>query len=88
MIGIVLSGAGAALAFFRGRRVTSFYANDVYHMTERSHRRFAWASIAFTGAFAIALRFDALAVPLLAMYVLAFILYASSFARGYSGDDE
>lgn len=88
IIGMLLGGAGGALAFFRGRRVSSFYARDVYHMTERSHQRFAWTSIGFIAAFALALRVDALAVPLLAVYVLVLILYLSSFARGYSGEDE
>lgn len=85
---MLLGGAGGALAYFRGRRATSFYASDVYHMTERSHRQFAWASVGFVAAFAASLRWDVLAVPLLALYVLALILYLSSFARGYSGEDE
>jgi hypothetical protein len=74
--GAALALAGALLALTRARRPPSFYAAGVYHMTRRSHRRFA------------ALRWPFIVLPLLAIYTLAFVLYASSFARGFSGEDE
>lgn len=86
-IGLVFSLAGAALGLLRGRRA-SFYAEQVYHMTDRSHRTFAGVSLAFAGGFVIASRLPSVAVPLLAVYVLLLILYAASFVRGYSGEDE
>ncbi len=81
-----LSGAGVALARTRGAR--SFYAADVYHMTQRSHRRFAAASVVFAAAFIAALRWPVLTIPLLAVYALLLVLYLSSFARGFSGEDD
>ncbi|GAC1590479.1 MAG: hypothetical protein NVS3B28_17490 [Candidatus Velthaea sp.] len=86
-IGFILAIGGAAFAAQRARGV-SFYAAQVYHMTDRSHRTFTGVSVAFAGGFVIASRLPVLAVPLLAVYVLLLILYASSFARGYSGEDE
>jgi hypothetical protein len=88
VIGIVLGCAGALVAFARSRTPASFYAADVYHMTARSHRTFAIVSAAFAVAFACALIWPVFAVPLLALYTLAIIFYLSSFARGFSGEDE
>jgi len=88
VLGLVLSLAGAALALTRGRAPRSFYAADVYHMTLRSHRRFAALSAVFVTGFLVALRWPVLDTPLLAAYTLLFVLYASSFARGNSGEDE
>lgn len=88
MIGLVLSLGGGALALMRGRAPRSFYAADVYHMTARSHRRFALLSGAFTVGFLAALRWPVLDIPLLAVYTLFLILYVSSFARGFTGEDD
>jgi hypothetical protein len=86
--GAALALAGALLALTRARRPPSFYAAGVYHMTRRSHRRFAaLSSVALLGFF-VALRWPFIVLPLLAIYTLAFVLYASSFARGFSGEDE
>jgi hypothetical protein len=57
-------------------------------MTARSHRRFAALCVAFAASFALALRYAELTVPLLAVFTLLFVLYASSFARGFSGEDD
>ncbi len=86
--GLALCAGGAAFALTRRRSPHSFYAADVYGMTERSHRRFALLSAGFAGGFALALRWPILDVPLLAIYVLLLVLYLSSFARGFSGEDE
>ena len=87
-IGIGLSCAGALFALVRSRAPASFYAAGVYNMTVRSHRAFAIASVAFAAAFALALVWRPLSVPLLALYTLANIFYLSSFARGFSSEDE
>jgi hypothetical protein len=88
LLGLGLSLAGAMFALTRARAPRSFYAADVYHLTLRSHRRFAALSAAFAAAFLLALRWPQLDVPLLAVYTLALVLYLSSFARGFSGEDE
>jgi hypothetical protein len=88
VLGLTLSLAGAGLALWRSRGPRSFYAADVYHMTRRSHRRFAALSAAFAAGFLLALRWPVVNIPLLAVYTLLLILYASSFARGFSGEDE
>jgi hypothetical protein len=88
VLGLALSLGGGALAFWRGRAPRSFYAADVYHMTRRSHRRFAALSAAFGAGFLVSLRWPVLNLPLLAVYTLLLVLYASSFARGFSGEDE
>jgi hypothetical protein len=88
LLGLGLSIAGGVLALTRGRAPRSFYATDVYHMTMRSHRRFALLSAAFASGFLMALFWPVLAIPLLAVYTLLLVIYASSFARGFSGEDE
>jgi hypothetical protein len=88
VVGLALSLGGCAIALWRSRGPHSFYAADVYHMTRRSHRRFAALSAAFAAGFALALRWPAVNAPLLAVYVLLLILYASSFARGFTDEDE
>ena len=88
IIGLVLCAAGGLLALTRARAPRSFYAADVYHMTRRSHQGFAAASAAFATGFLIALRWPILDIPLLAVYTLLLVLYASSFARGFSGEGE
>jgi hypothetical protein len=88
LAGLALSLAGAIVALTRGRAARSFYAAEVYHLTVRSHRRFAAVSAAVAAGFLAALRWPGLAIPLLAVYTLLLILYLSSFARGFSGEDE
>jgi hypothetical protein len=88
LLGLALALGGAALAYGRARAAHSFYAADVYHLTARSHRRFAGLSAIVAGGFGLALRWTWLAIPLLALYVLALVLYLSSFARGFSDDDD
>jgi hypothetical protein len=88
ILGLLLSLCGTGFALMRGRAPNSFYAADVYHMTPRSHRRFAVVSSAFGVGFLLALRWPVLNSPLLAIYTLLIVLYASSFARGFSGEDE
>jgi hypothetical protein len=86
--GLLLSLAGAAFAFSRERAAHSFYAADVYHLTARSHRRFVALSALTAAGFVIALRWPIIELPLLALYTLLLVLYASSFARGFADDDQ
>ncbi len=88
ILGIALALIGALVSLGRVRAARSFYAADVYHMTARSHRRFAFASAAFAVAFAASIGWPPATIPLLAVYVLLLVLYGSSFARGFSSDDE
>ena len=86
-IGIFLTVALAAFAWHQSRS-HSFYAADVYGMTTRSHRRFALLALAFTAGFFLAIAWPLLTVPLLALFTIAAVLYATSFARGYADEDE
>lgn len=81
---------GTLLAVWRAKRPTqSYYEAHVYHMTPRSHARFATASAAFTLLFVVAAVYPRLpAVPLLAVYTVLIVLYGSSFVRGAAGEDE
>jgi hypothetical protein len=88
LAGLVLSLGGGVLGGLRARSPHSFYAADVYHMTARSHRRFAALSAAFAAGFLLGLHWTGIAIPLLAVYTLLLVLYASSFARGFSHDDD
>ena len=88
MLGCGLSLGGAALALTRGRATRSFYAVDVYRLSDRLHRRFAFVSGACALGFLAALHWSAVGIPLLAVYTLLLVLYASSFARGFSEEDE
>ena len=88
-IGIGVSLAAGLFAFARARRETrSFYEFDVYGMTARSHRRFALLSLAFAAAFSVRLLWARMPdVALLAVYTVALLLYAASFARGAADRD-
>jgi hypothetical protein len=87
-IGLACAVAGGLFALGRQRAAASFYASDVYGLTNRTHRGFVLLSAAFAAGFLIAVRFGDLAVPLLAVYTLLLILYVSSFLRGFTGEDE
>lgn len=88
-IGVALSCMTVLFALLRARAPASFYASGVYNMTAQSHRTFAIISIAFACAFLVAYALpQVIAVTLLAVYTLVLIFYFSSFARGFSGEDE
>ena len=90
--GLALALLGTALGFSLARRPegrAGYYERSVYHLTPLAHRRFAALSAAFALAFAVALALPAVPVGwLLALYAFVFIFYATSFARGFSGEDE
>ncbi len=89
-IGAGLALAGTLLGAWRARRpALSYYESHVYHMTSRSHARFAAASMAFVVLFVVGALYPRVpAVPLLAIYTVLFVLYGASFVRGASGEDE
>jgi hypothetical protein len=89
-IGAVLALAGTLLAASRAWRPgVSYYESQVYHMTRRSHLRFAAVSALFVLLFAAGgLEPRVPAVPLLAVYTVLIVLYGASFVRGASGEDE
>lgn len=89
LAGLVLSLFVAIFAAFKSRRAaTNYYAANVYGMTPHSHRVYAAVSAVFAGLFAYSLAAPWVpAVPLLAVFVLIFIFYFSSFARGFSDEE-
>lgn len=90
-IGAALALGGTLLAVGRARRSElSYYESQVYHMTRRSHLRFAAVSALFVLLFVAAGLLPAIpaAVPLLALYTVLIVLYGASFVRGASGEDE
>jgi len=85
-VAAVMAVLGALLAL-RNMRAPSgnAYAQGEYGMTPRSHARFAAVSAGFALAFLAGAFVPRIPVlVLLAIYVLLFVLYASSFARGSS----
>jgi len=88
--GAVIAIIGAALAYRNARgSFRSYYATHVYNVTRRGHMRFVWASVSCALLFLIdRLFFNVIAIPLLALYAVAAILYGSSFVRGATGEDE
>jgi hypothetical protein len=87
-IGAALAALGALAALVRALRPggAAFDAAG-YGMTRRSHLRFALLSALFCGAFLFAAFVPSVPVlPIVAVYVLSLVLYASSFARGFMED--
>lgn len=89
LAGLILSLFVTVFALLKSRRAaTNYYASHVYGMTAHSHRVYAAVSAAFAGLFAFSLASGLVpAVPLLAVFVLIFIFYFSSFARGFSDEE-
>ena len=87
--GLVLSLFAAAFAAVRSRRPTAnYYETHVYGITSGTHRGYAAVSLVFAIFFAASLALRRLpVVPVLALYVLVFIFYFSSFARGFSDEE-
>ena len=89
-IGAALAGFCTLLALRYARRPSgSFYEVTVYGMSARSHFRFAALSASFTLLFLLGNRWARLpTLPLLAVYTVLALLYAASFVRGATGEDE
>jgi uncharacterized membrane protein (DUF4010 family) len=89
IIGVGLSVAAALIARKQARGPATAYAAGVYHMTARAHRNFMLMSLVFAAGFAWTWRFpQTVAIVLLGLYTFLLIFYFSSFARGFSGEDE
>lgn len=89
LLGLILSAVGCAIAVRAAGRGGNSYASEVYGMNPQSHRRFAVACAVFAALFALAAIWPRIpAVPVLAVFVLILILYASSFLRGYADEGE
>ncbi len=65
-----------------------FYSGDVYGMTARSHRRFAVLCLCFAAGFGLTAAWPLLpSVVVWSLFILAALLYGSSFLRGYADHD-
>ena len=89
LAGLVLSLFVAVFAAIKSRRpAANYYAAHVYGMTRQTHAIYAVISAVFAALFAFSLVASWVpAVPLLAVFVLIFIFYFSSFARGFSDEE-
>ena len=89
VLGAVIAGILAGLAFVRSRAPGGFYDADVYGMTPVVHRRYVWTALAFFAAFLCSAwsRADTIGIWLLAAFVLVAIFYLTSFLRGAHEDD-
>jgi hypothetical protein len=87
-LGSALLGAASALWYLKSR-ATSFYEREIYGTTRAAHFHFVQISLAFAIVFTISTLIPKLpAVPFLAVYAVLLILYAATFARGSTGEDE
>ncbi|TAM85415.1 hypothetical protein EPN42_15195 [bacterium] len=88
LAGFVLCLLGGLGAIVKGRRgALTWWEREVYHMSARSNVRFGVFYLVLAGLFAAVLAGLPLpSVPLLAVAVVAGVLYVSSFARG-AGDE-
>ncbi|MDH2908934.1 MAG: hypothetical protein PXZ07_02345 [Candidatus Eremiobacteraeota bacterium] len=85
IVGILAALALAIAAFAASRRNEGHpYADEVYAMTPRSHRRYAALGLLFASAIAAALALHLPTMPLLAILTLVIVFYATSFLRGFS----
>jgi len=84
-IGILAALALAAVAFFISRRKESNpYADEVYAMAPRNHRRYAATGLLFALAISAAHYLHLPALPLVAVLTLVIVFYLTSFLRGFS----
>jgi len=89
IVGIVLCMLVLAVAVWKSKHGGgSYYERQIYGMSARTHRVYGGLSAVFALLFASALLSARLPViPLLAAYALLFILYFSSFVRGFSDEE-
>jgi len=87
-----LAGLAAALILgviaWRATGSGAFYSSEVYGMTARSHRRFSALCLGFALAFGLTAAWP-LVSPFVvwSLFLLAALLYGSSFLRGYADHD-
>jgi hypothetical protein len=89
LAGLTLSLAMLLLAWHRSRRAGGYYDAQVYGMTARTHRAFAFVASAFAAYFAAALvlRNEAAGIVGMGLYAVVAIFYGTSFLRGASEDE-
>ena len=84
-IGIFAALALATAAFIASRRREAHpYADDVYAMTPRKHRRYALLGFVFALAIVGAHALHLPTLPLDAVLTLVIVFYITSFLRGFS----
>jgi hypothetical protein len=90
VVGLALASFVALAAWRRSQGAGGFYDRETYGMGPSAHRRYAAVSAAFAGFFAVAyaLRAETAGVIALALYAVIALLYATSFLRGATADDE
>lgn len=90
-IGALLCAAAACgIATWRANARGGAYDAGVYRMTARAHRRYAMVFAAFALAFATELVLHS-TVAVLVLYTaltLTAVFYATSFARGFTAEDD
>ena len=85
VIGILAALALAAVALVASRRNEGHpYADDVYAMTPRKHRRYALLGLVFALAIVGAQALHLPTLPLDAVLTLVIVFYMTSFLRGFS----
>lgn len=87
-----LVGLAAALIIaaisWRAGGSNAFYSTEVYGMTARSHRRFTALCLCFAAAFGLTAAWPLLpSLAVWSLFILAALLYGSSFLRGYADHD-
>lgn len=87
--GFLLCTAVILTALFKSKRTGGgYYAGDVYGMTAGQHLGYAALAALFAALFLAAMFLRVIpSIPLLAAFTLVFILYFSSFARGFSDEE-
>ncbi len=84
-IAILAALALAVAAFAASRRNGGHpYAEEVYAMTARTHRRYAALGLLFALSIGAARYFHLPTVPLVALLTLVIVFYGTSFLRGFS----
>lgn len=88
LAGVAASILTGTLALRAGRTQRDYHSAESYGMSPHSHRRFAALCLAFAAAFGLAAAWPLVPVlPVYAAFVLAVILYGTSFLRGYADED-
>ena len=87
-VGLLLAFIAIAIAVVKSKRgIGGYYEREVYGMTRRTHAAYALISAGFAAVFLAAYLVSLPVVPLLAAYVVIFVFYVSSFARGFSDEE-
>jgi len=90
LAGMALAVLLSVSAHLRSRTDSpNYFAQEVYGMDCGAHRRWAIVGFAFTLVFAVAALVPAVpSIPVFAAFTVTAILYAASFARGATEEEE